>query len=163
MLRAAFLPTEKVAQFDGGHSTGEAINRTPDSFRAPILNFDGEHHGGLACGRCRDLTRRLWNHPWRARLSLRTGLATAKRNPTMGELLEALNAVDDHDPPAKSAADQAVELFRSASQKVNEAIEAVQEPGMPLDAISRWARQAPLQALAAAFLIGVMTARRRRR
>jgi hypothetical protein len=99
----------------------------------------------------------------RSIISLRTGLATAKRNPKMGELLDALNAVDDHDPPAKSAVDQAVELFRSASQKVNEAIEAVQEPGMPLDAISRWARQAPLQALAAAFLIGVMTARRRRR
>lgn len=82
----------------------------------------------------------------------------------MGELLDALNAADsDAGAPTKSAVDQAVELFRSASQKVNEAIDAVQEPGMPLDAISRWARRAPLQALAAAFLIGVMTARRRRR
>jgi hypothetical protein len=81
----------------------------------------------------------------------------------MGELLDALNAVDsDAAGPTKSAVDQAAELFRSASEKVNEAIDAVREPGMPLDAISRWARQAPLQALAAAFLIGVMTARRRR-
>jgi hypothetical protein len=81
----------------------------------------------------------------------------------MGELLDALNAADsDAAAPTKSAVDQAAELFRSASQKVNEAIDAFQEPGMPLDAISRWARQAPLQALAAAFLIGVMTARRRR-
>jgi hypothetical protein len=82
----------------------------------------------------------------------------------MGELLDALNAADsDAAEPTKSPVDQAAELFRLASQKVNEAIDAVQEPGMPLDTISRWARQAPLQALAAAFLIGVMTARRRRR
>jgi hypothetical protein len=84
--------------------------------------------------------------------------------PKMGELLDALNAADsDAAAPTKSAVDQAADLFRFASQKVNEAIDAVQEPGMPLDTISRWARQAPLQALAAAFLIGVMTARRRRR
>jgi hypothetical protein len=84
--------------------------------------------------------------------------------PKMGELLDALNAADsDAAAPTKSAVDQAVDLFRFAGQKVNEAIDAVQEPGMPLDTISRWARQAPLQALAAAFLIGVMTARRRRR
>jgi hypothetical protein len=84
--------------------------------------------------------------------------------PKMGELLDALNAADsDAAAPTKSAVDQAADLFRFASQKVNEAIEAVQEPGMPLEKISRWARQAPLQTLAAAFLIGVMTARRRRR
>jgi len=82
----------------------------------------------------------------------------------MGELFDALNAADsDAAEPTKSAIDQAGELFRSASQKVNGAIDAIQEPGTPLDAISRWARQAPLQALAAAFLVGVITARRRRR
>jgi hypothetical protein len=52
----------------------------------------------------------------------------------MGELLDALNATDENGVPAKSALDQAAELLRMASQKVNEAIEAVQEPGMPLDA-----------------------------
>ena len=82
----------------------------------------------------------------------------------MGELLDALNAAKSNAAaPTKSAVDQAAELFRTASQKVNEAIDTVQEPGMPLDTISRWARRAPLQALAAAFLVGVMTARRRRR
>jgi hypothetical protein len=87
----------------------------------------------------------------------------------MGELLDALNAADRASSPAtadekpQSALDQAAELFRLASRKVNEAIEVAQEPGMPLDIISRWARRAPIQALAAAFLIGVMTARRRRR
>ena len=82
----------------------------------------------------------------------------------MGELLDALNATDgEAAAPTKSAVDQATELFRFASKKVDEAIDAVQESGMPLDIISRWARQAPLQALAVAFLVGVMTARRRRR
>jgi hypothetical protein len=92
------------------------------------------------------------------------GLADWRRVPQMGELLDALNAADSEAaPPAKSAMNQATELFRFASQKVDEAIDAAQAPGMPLDTISRWARQAPLQALAAAFLVGVMTARRRRR
>jgi hypothetical protein len=39
--------------------------------------------------------------------------------------------------------------------------DAVQEPGMPLDTLSRWTRQAPLQALAVAFLVGVLATRRR--
>jgi len=79
----------------------------------------------------------------------------------MGELLDALKAADsDAAAPTKSVV---ADLFSFASQKVNEAIDAVQEPGMPLETISRWARQAPLQALATAFLVGVMTARRRRR
>jgi hypothetical protein len=33
---------------------------------------------------------------------------------------------------------------------------------MPLDTVTRWTRQAPLQALAAAFLVGVILTRRRR-
>jgi hypothetical protein len=82
----------------------------------------------------------------------------------MGELLDRLNAADTGAAAStKSAIDQAAELFRAASQRVNEAIEAVREPGMPLDSISRLTRQMPLQALAVAFLLGVMTVRRRRR
>jgi hypothetical protein len=92
------------------------------------------------------------------------GWQTEKGMSQMGELLDALNAAENEAAaPAKSTVDQAADLFRLASQKVNEAIDAVQEPGMPLDTLSRWTRQAPLQALAAAFLVGVMTARRRRR
>ena len=83
----------------------------------------------------------------------------------MGELLDKLNALDNGvrgaGEPVQSLADQAARAFRSASQRVNEAIEAVQEPGMPLDILSRWSRQAPLQALAVAFLAGVLVARRR--
>ena len=82
----------------------------------------------------------------------------------MGHLLDALKSADTGgNASAKSAVDQAADLFRGASQRVNEAVEAVREPGMPLDKISRWTRQMPLQALAVAFLIGVMTVRRRRR
>jgi len=83
----------------------------------------------------------------------------------MGELLDKLNALDNGvrgpGEPVQSLADQAARAFRSASQRVNEAIEAVQEPGMPLDILSRWSRQAPLQALAVAFLAGVLVARQR--
>jgi hypothetical protein len=83
----------------------------------------------------------------------------------MGELLDRLNDMDSrpHAPgePIKSIADQAAEVFRSASQRVNDVIEAVREPGMPVDKLSRWTRQAPLQALAVAFLVGVIVTRRR--
>jgi hypothetical protein len=57
--------------------------------------------------------------------------------------------------------DQAAQAFRTVSQRVNEAIEAVREPGMPLDMLARFTRQAPLQALAVAFLVGVIVTRRR--
>ena len=67
----------------------------------------------------------------------------------MGELLDKLNASETGaDAFTKSALDQAVDFFHVASQKVNEAIEAVRQPGMPLDSVSRWTRQMPLQALA---------------
>jgi hypothetical protein len=83
----------------------------------------------------------------------------------MGELLDRLNEMDPrpHAPgePIKSLADQVAEVFRSASQRVNEVIEAVQEPGMPVGKLSHWTRQAPLQALAVAFLVGVIVTRRR--
>jgi hypothetical protein len=81
----------------------------------------------------------------------------------MGELLDALNALDDRGPAAEpiNPLDQAARAFRAASQRVNEAIETIQEPGMPLDMLSRWTRQAPLQALAVVFLVGVLVTRRR--
>jgi hypothetical protein len=83
----------------------------------------------------------------------------------MGELVDRLNAMDSRPrapgEPIRSASEQAARAFRSASQLVNEAIDAVQEPGMPLDTLSRWTRQAPLQALAVAFLVGLLFTRRR--
>jgi hypothetical protein len=53
-------------------------------------------------------------------------------------------------------------VFRSASQRVNEVIEAVREPGMPAEQLSSWTRQALLQPLAVALLVGVIATRRRR-
>jgi hypothetical protein len=82
----------------------------------------------------------------------------------MGELLDKLNALDGaptRDEPINLLADQAARAFRSASQRLNDAIEAIQEPGMPLDALGRFARQAPLQALTISFLVGMLVARRR--
>ena len=83
----------------------------------------------------------------------------------MGELLDRLNEIDSrpHAPgePIKSLADQVAEVFHSASRRVNEVIEAVQEPGAPLDKLSCWTRQAPAQALAVAFLVGFIVSRRR--
>jgi hypothetical protein len=81
----------------------------------------------------------------------------------MGELLDALNAMDDRRLAGEpvNPFDQAAHAFRSASQRVNEAIEVIQEPGMPLDMLRGWTRQAPLQSLAVAFLVGVLFTRRR--
>ena len=77
----------------------------------------------------------------------------------MGELLDRLNAMDSRPrEPGEPIRSVAAQAFRSASQRLNEAI---REPGMPLDTLSRWTRQAPLQALAAAFLVGVIMRRRR--
>jgi hypothetical protein len=82
----------------------------------------------------------------------------------MGELLDRLSQLDSrpHAPgePIKSLADQVMGVFQSADESVSETIEAVQGRGMPFDTLSRWARRAPLQALAVAFLTGVIVARR---
>jgi hypothetical protein len=84
----------------------------------------------------------------------------------MGELLDRLNAMDSRPrapgEPIRSVADQAAQAFQSASQRVNEAIDALVGPDMPLDKLARFTHQAPLQALAAAFLLGVIFTRRRR-
>jgi hypothetical protein len=86
---------------------------------------------------------------------------------TMGELLDALNELDERttapEQPSVSFVDLAAQIFRTASRTVNEAIEVLQEPNMPLDMISRWTRRAPLAALGIAFLVGMRVARRRRR
>jgi hypothetical protein len=104
--------------------------------------------------------------PWRGNYGERLPAAlieSGRRVLTVGELLDKLNALDDRRPAEPvNPLDQAAAIFRSASQRVDEAIEAIQEPGMPLDRLSNWTRQAPLQALAAAFLVGVLVTRRRR-
>jgi hypothetical protein len=82
----------------------------------------------------------------------------------MGELLDALNAVETGRLPPrhrKSTLEQVTETFQSASRQVEEAVEAARQPDMPLDILARLVRQAPLQSLAVAFMAGVMVSRRR--
>ena len=67
------------------------------------------------------------------------------------------STVGNHSP---SAATQAADSLRNASQRVSDAIDSGREPGMPLDTIARLAREAPLHSLAIAFLLGMVIARR---
>jgi hypothetical protein len=67
-----------------------------------------------------------------------------------------------------SKLDQATEVVQAAAQTVKEttrsvadAIEAGRRPGAPLDRLARWAREAPLHAVAVAFLAGVLIGRGR--
>jgi hypothetical protein len=60
-----------------------------------------------------------------------------------------------------SAATQATDTLRAASQRVTEAIDTGREPGMPLDTIAQLVREAPLHSMAVAFLLGMVVARRR--
>jgi ElaB/YqjD/DUF883 family membrane-anchored ribosome-binding protein len=81
----------------------------------------------------------------------------------MGELLDALNTLDrggtaPEEP--KSTVDQAAKAYQSASRRVGEALEAARQPDMPLDVLTKLVRQAPLQSLAIAVILGVMMARR---
>ena len=62
----------------------------------------------------------------------------------------------------KSTIDQAAEAFQTASRHVVEAVDAARQPDMPLDVLTKLVRQAPLQSLAVAFVLGLMVARRHR-
>ncbi len=64
---------------------------------------------------------------------------------------------------AKEAVQAATDAVKATTQTVADAIEAGRHPGAPLDRLARWAREAPLHALAVAFLVGVMLGRRRGR
>jgi hypothetical protein len=50
---------------------------------------------------------------------------------------------------------------QSVGQTVSDAIQAGRRPGMPLDIIARATQEAPLAALAIAFMLGIAFARRR--
>jgi hypothetical protein len=76
---------------------------------------------------------------------------------------------NDYDPQLQSttgnhspsAATQAADTLRTASQRVSDAIDSGREPRMLLDTIARLVREAPLHSLAIAFLLGMVVARRR--
>ena len=61
----------------------------------------------------------------------------------------------------KSTLDQTAEVFQNAGRRVGEAVDAARQPDMPLDILTKLVKQAPLQSLAIAFILGLMVARRR--
>ncbi|MBR0695815.1 hypothetical protein [Bradyrhizobium lablabi] len=63
---------------------------------------------------------------------------------------------------AKEAVQAAAETVKATTQTVADAIDAGRKPGAPLDRLARWTREAPLPAIAVAFLIGVVIGRPRR-
>jgi hypothetical protein len=56
----------------------------------------------------------------------------------------------------------AIDALKSAIGRVQAAIDAGRQPGMPLSVLSNVAKEAPLGSLAIAFLIGVAIGRRSR-
>jgi hypothetical protein len=66
-------------------------------------------------------------------------------------------APDDVDA---SVGARAAETARTAAKGIGSAIRESRRPGMPLDILANATREAPLGALLAAFLLGVIVARR---
>jgi ElaB/YqjD/DUF883 family membrane-anchored ribosome-binding protein len=62
---------------------------------------------------------------------------------------------------AMEAVQAAVQTVSDTTQSLTDAVERGRR-GAPLDRLAHWAREAPLHALAVAFLLGVMLGRRRR-
>jgi hypothetical protein len=64
-------------------------------------------------------------------------------------------------PEEPSTAAKVADGIKTATGAVSDAIKAGREPGMPLDTLAKAVRQAPLAALAIAFMVGVVFARPR--
>lgn len=60
----------------------------------------------------------------------------------------------------KSALDQVGDAIRETVNRASDVIDSAKKPGMPLSVLANIAREAPLGALFAAFLVGVMFGRR---
>ena len=67
------------------------------------------------------------------------------------------------DPPAepRSTIVDVSEAVKGTVHRIGSAIDAGRKPGMPLSILSNVVREAPLGSLVAAFLLGVVVARRR--
>jgi hypothetical protein len=63
-------------------------------------------------------------------------------------------------PEPKSTIAEASEAVKGAVKGIGDAIETGRKPGMPLNVLSKLAREAPLGSLLVAFLIGFIVARR---
>jgi ElaB/YqjD/DUF883 family membrane-anchored ribosome-binding protein len=77
-----------------------------------------------------------------------------------GEPLRDSNGASKLDQ-AKEAVQSVSDTVRVTTRTIGDAIEAGRQPGAPLDRLAEWAREAPLHALAVAFLVGVVLGRRR--
>lgn len=66
----------------------------------------------------------------------------------------------DSTGPAQTTAKSMTSAVRETVHRAGEAFDAAKRPGMPLSILSNIAREAPLGALFAAFVIGVMVGRR---
>ena len=62
---------------------------------------------------------------------------------------------------ATEAVRTATEAVETTSQRIADAIKAGRQPDRPLDRLANLTREAPLQSLAIAFLLGLIIARRR--
>jgi hypothetical protein len=60
-----------------------------------------------------------------------------------------------------STLDETVHKVKDVSGQVKEGLDRAREPDMPLGIISSLTKEAPLPALAIAFLLGILVARRR--
>jgi hypothetical protein len=61
----------------------------------------------------------------------------------------------------KSTAAEVSDAMKDTAHRIGDAIDAGKKPGMPLSILSNVVREAPLGSLFAAFLLGVVVARRR--
>jgi len=64
-------------------------------------------------------------------------------------------------PEPKSAIADVADAVKGTAHRIGDAIDAGRKPGMPLSILSNVVREAPLGSLLAAFLLGVVFARRR--
>jgi hypothetical protein len=78
-------------------------------------------------------------------------------------LAEDNTMTDDFTVPEEpSTTSKVLDGIQSASRHVRDAIETGRRPGMPLDSLAQAVREAPLAALAIAFMVGVTFVGRRR-
>lgn len=66
----------------------------------------------------------------------------------------------DPEPQTKSAVESFTDTLRDGIDRTCHAFEAAKKPGMPLSILSNVAREAPLGALLAAFVVGILVGRR---
>jgi ElaB/YqjD/DUF883 family membrane-anchored ribosome-binding protein len=88
---------------------------------------------------------------------MRRSTVSLWRTLMIGEGIDGAGKLDQ----AKEAVQAATRTVKETTQSIADAVEAGRRPGAPLDRLSRLAREAPLQAVTVAFLVGVLLGRRR--